>query len=67
MNNQDLFTSVVHLLACTKGSKLEAKILDGRTGLEVPKGEYTLEVNGEDYAFNFNYPYTPRSGRKDVI
>ena len=53
-------------LARTKGAKLECSILDA-SGTVVPPSEYSVEVDGEDWAFNFNYPYRPRSGRQDMV
>ena len=61
------------LLCCTNlvlhpvpGGKLTAKIRDSR-GVEVPKSDYDLVVNGEDLTFKFKKPHRSRSGRYTIV
>ena len=48
------------------GSKLEAKILD-KKGVEVPKSEYDLSVDGENFTFKFKKPHRSRSGKYTLV
>ena len=48
------------------GGKLTAKILD-KKGSEVPRAQYELEVEGEDFTFKFKKPHRSRSGRYTVV
>ena len=45
---------------------LKAKILD-KNGVEVPKSDYDLEVNGEDFTFKFKKPHRSRSGKYTLV
>ena len=48
------------------GEKLTAKIRD-RKGVDVPKSEYELMVDGEDFTFKFKKPHRSRSGRYTIV
>ena len=48
------------------GGKLTAKILD-KKGAEVPRADYNLEVDGEDFTFKFKKPHRSRSGRYSIV
>ena len=48
------------------GGKLTATIRD-RKGLEVPRADYDLEVDGEDFTFKFKKPHRSRSGRYTIV
>ena len=48
------------------GGKLTAKILD-KKGAEVPRADYNLEVDGEDFTFKFKKPFRSRSGRYSIV
>ena len=60
MNNQDMF---IHIVARRGGGSLEGIIRDG-AGVEIPRDQYVLEQDGDNFSFNFKKPFRPRSGRK---
>ena len=43
------------------GGEIQAKILD-KNGIEVPKSDYELEVEGDEFSFNFKTPRRDQSG-----
>ena len=48
------------------GDKISAKILDHR-GREVPKSDYDLTVDGENFTFKFKKPHRSRSGKYTLV
>ena len=54
------------VLHAVPGGKLTAKILD-KKGTEVPRAQYELQVDGEDFTFKFKKPHRSRSGRYTVV
>ena len=66
--SSDPSITVLHHLVLhpVPGGKLTAKIRDSR-GVEVPKSDYDLVVNGEDLTFKFKKPHRSRSGRYTIV
>ena len=54
------------VLHAVPGGKLTAKILD-KKGTEVPRAQYELQVDGEDFTFKFKKPHRSRSGRYTLV
>ena len=48
------------------GGELTAKIFD-KNGLEVPLEEYHLDVDGDDFTFNFKRPSRDKSGKYTLV
>ena len=48
------------------GDKLTAKILD-KNGVEVPRSDYVLDIDGDEFTFKFKKPHRSRSGKYTLV
>lgn len=48
------------------GGELTAKIFD-KNGVEVPLSEYDLDIDGDDFTFNFKRPSRDKSGKYTLV
>jgi hypothetical protein len=61
-----VFTLFIVFRKLPGAPELTARILNSR-GEEVPPSEYDLEIDGEDFTFNFKKPTRAKSGKYTLV